>query len=138
MTQPIAKFHEEVSAKIPALTLLTNLGYEFIPPAEMAAMRDSQSSVVLVNVLRQVLKTKVFYFKKKQIQLLETALNSIIEALHEKPYKAALFFLKGIGVKKSILIKKFGCYNKYNITATPIEEAQPWRFFIAPNKWGNS
>ncbi|CAN8139058.1 hypothetical protein THIOSC13_1280007 [uncultured Thiomicrorhabdus sp.] len=23
------------------------------------------------------------------------------------------------------------CYNYVNITATPIEEAQPWRFFIA-------
>ncbi|CAN8138930.1 hypothetical protein THIOSC15_1240014 [uncultured Thiomicrorhabdus sp.] len=23
------------------------------------------------------------------------------------------------------------CYNRVNITATPIEEAQPWRFFIA-------
>ncbi|MBE0494661.1 MAG: sugar transferase [Thiomicrospira sp.] len=23
------------------------------------------------------------------------------------------------------------CYNWLNITATPIEEAQPWRFFIA-------
>ena len=26
------------------------------------------------------------------------------------------------------------CYNVYNITATPIEEAQPWRFFIASKK----
>jgi len=33
-------------------------------------------------------------------------------------------------------VKSFGCYNESNITATPIEEAQPWRFFIAQNKWG--
>ncbi|UQB43358.1 sugar transferase [Thiomicrospira microaerophila] len=26
------------------------------------------------------------------------------------------------------------CYNRVNITATPIEEAQPWRFFIASKK----
>ena len=26
------------------------------------------------------------------------------------------------------------CYNWLNITATPIEEAQPWRFFIASKK----
>lgn len=36
---------------------------------------------------------------------------------------------------KMFTTKSLDCYNKNNITATPIEEAQPWRFFIAPNKW---
>ena len=58
MTQPIAQFHEEVSAKLPALTLLTNLGYQFISPQQALEMRDSLSSVVLEDVLREVLQKK--------------------------------------------------------------------------------
>lgn len=115
MTQPIAKFHEEVSAKIPALTLLTNLGYEFIPPADMAAMRDSQSSVVLVNVLRQVLKTKTFDFQGKQHPLSDAAMDRIVhelanpamneglKAANEKLYNALTY---GVGVTEFIEGKK--------------------------------
>ncbi len=33
-------FAEEFSSKIPALTLLTTLGYEFIPPSQCRAMRN--------------------------------------------------------------------------------------------------
>lgn len=35
------KFQEEFCAKIPALTLLTNLGYTFISPSECEAMRGN-------------------------------------------------------------------------------------------------
>lgn len=37
----LANFREEQSAKIPALTLLSNLGYQFIPPSERLAERGS-------------------------------------------------------------------------------------------------
>lgn len=33
MTHPVPKFQEEFSAKIPALTLLTQLGWTFLPPS---------------------------------------------------------------------------------------------------------
>lgn len=39
-------------------------------------------------------------------------------------------------VNKMFTIKSCNCYNDCNITATPIEEAQPWRFFYAQNKRG--
>ena len=55
-------FKEEQSAKIPALTLLTNLGYQFIPPAECLTMRGSTSNVMLPDILRQALSTKTFDF----------------------------------------------------------------------------
>jgi type I restriction enzyme R subunit len=81
MTQPIAKFHEEVSAKIPALTLLTNLGYQFLSPAQALAMRESLSSVVLVDILRQVLKQKKFEFQGKTYPLSDAAIDNIIHQL---------------------------------------------------------
>ncbi|MCG6341262.1 hypothetical protein K6U19_08390 [Vibrio fluvialis] len=45
-------FREEQSTKIPALTLLTNLGYQFIPPSDCLAMRvqnDDQLMLFPVN-----------------------------------------------------------------------------------------
>lgn len=115
ITQPIAKFHEEVSAKIPALTLLTNLNYTFIPPAETLEMRESPSSVVLVGALREVLKTKTFDFHGKQYPLSEAAQDKIIhqlanpamneglKAANEKLYNALTY---GFGVTEFIDGKK--------------------------------
>ena len=37
----VVTFKEEFSSKIPALTLLTNLGYKFIPPSECEALRGN-------------------------------------------------------------------------------------------------
>ena len=81
MTQPIAKFHEEVSAKLPALTLLTNLGYQFLSPAQAFAMRESLSSVVLVDVLREVLQQKFIDFQGKRYPLSDAAIYNIIHQL---------------------------------------------------------
>jgi len=112
---PIPKFHEEVSAKIPALTLLTNLGYEFIPPAQVISMRESMSSVVLVNVLREVLEKKTFEFQGKPHPLSEAATDKIIhqlanpamneglKAANEKLYDALTY---GVGVTEFIDGKK--------------------------------
>jgi len=38
----VANFTEEASSKIPALTLLTNLGYGFIPPAQCEVLRGNK------------------------------------------------------------------------------------------------
>lgn len=38
-------FNEEHSAKLPALTLLCNLGYTYIPPKDCDAMRQNQRVV---------------------------------------------------------------------------------------------
>ncbi len=112
---PIPKFHEEVSAKIPALTLLTNLGYEFIPPAQVISMRESMSSVVLVNILREVLEKKTFEFQGKPHPLSEAATDKIIhqlanpamneglKAANEKLYDALTY---GVGVTEFIDGKK--------------------------------
>ena len=60
MSKASINFQEEFSAKVPALTLLTNLGYTFIPPKECEALRvntltnDEKSThqVVLLHVMR--------------------------------------------------------------------------------------
>jgi type I restriction enzyme R subunit len=44
------KFQEEYSAKIPALTLLMNLGWSFLPPSQALVARDGKQDQV---VLRQ-------------------------------------------------------------------------------------
>lgn len=47
MQHQLPNFKEEQSAKIPALALLTNLGYQFIPPSECMAMRGNKTTVIL-------------------------------------------------------------------------------------------
>jgi len=41
VTSKKVNFNEEFSAKIPALTLLTSLGYTFISPSECEALRGN-------------------------------------------------------------------------------------------------
>ncbi len=41
MSRTTINFQEEFSSKIPALTLLTNLGYQYIPPSECEALRGN-------------------------------------------------------------------------------------------------
>lgn len=53
---PTPKFQEEYSAKLPALALLCNLGWEFMSPEHALAARAGKSDeVVLRDVLREQL-----------------------------------------------------------------------------------
>jgi type I restriction enzyme R subunit len=115
MTHPIAKFHEEVSAKIPALTLLTNLGYVFIPPEQAVQMRDSLSSVVLVDVLREVLSQQRFEHQGRTYPLSTSAIDRIVHQLANPPMNEGLkaaneklynAFTYGVGITEFINGKK--------------------------------
>ncbi|EII3093923.1 type I restriction endonuclease subunit R [Vibrio cholerae] len=116
MSSPhVPNFREEFSAKIPALTLLTHLGYQFIPPSDCLAMRGRLSSVILPNVLRSVLKHKTHTFMGKEYPLSESAIDKIIQELampamnaglkaaNEKIYNALTY---GISVTEFIEGKK--------------------------------
>lgn len=115
MTNPIPNFREEQSAKIPALTLLSNLGYQYIPPAECMAQRGRLSTVILPNVLRAVLQQKTFSFMgaihalspaaidKIIHELASPAMNEGLKAANEKLYNALTY---GIGVTEFIHGKK--------------------------------
>ncbi|HHC7268967.1 TPA: type I restriction endonuclease subunit R [Vibrio parahaemolyticus] len=115
MSGNLPNFREEQSAKIPALTLLTNLGYQFIPPSECVVKRGNLSTVILPDVLRDVLKHKTFSFMGKDRHLSDAAMDKIVhelanpamneglKAANEKLYNALTY---GIGVTEFVEGKK--------------------------------
>ncbi|EPN4479192.1 type I restriction endonuclease subunit R [Vibrio cholerae] len=79
MTQYTPKFQEEYSAKLPALTLLTNLGWSFLSPELALAARSGKADeVVLRNVLRGELQKRTFIFAGKSYPLSEKAIDNLI------------------------------------------------------------
>lgn len=73
------KFQEEYSAKLPALTLLTNLGWSFLSPERALAARcDKTDEVVLRQVLRGELQTRTFTFAGKSYPLSEKSIDNLI------------------------------------------------------------
>ncbi len=115
MKNTLPNFREEQSAKIPALTLLTNLGYQFIPPSDCLAQRGNLSTVILPDVLRSVLSHKTYPFIGKEHKLSEAAIDKIVQELanpamneglktaNEKLYNALTY---GIGVTEFVAGKK--------------------------------
>lgn len=115
-------FQEEFSAKIPALNLLTNLDYTFIPPSECEALRGntlasekkSTHQVILLPVMRAFLAKQTFSFAGKQHSLSEAAIDKVmhelnpamnlgLKAANEKIYNALMY---GVGVTEFIDGKK--------------------------------
>ncbi len=79
MTQYTPKFQEEYSAKLPALTLLTNLGWSFFSTELALAARGGKADeVVLRQVLRSELKKRTFTFAGKSYPLSEKAIDNLI------------------------------------------------------------
>ncbi len=79
MAAPLANFKEEFSSKIPALTLLTILGYTFIPPSQCETLRGNKfSQVILLPVLREYLARQRFPFASQQHALSTAAIDKII------------------------------------------------------------
>ncbi|NOQ51587.1 MAG: HsdR family type I site-specific deoxyribonuclease [Desulfuromonadaceae bacterium] len=75
----LPKFQEEYSAKIPALALLCNLGWTFLPPdAALAARGGKTAEVVLRGVLRAELKKRRFTFAGREHPLSYQAIDNII------------------------------------------------------------
>ena len=115
-------FQEEFSAKIPALTLLTNLGYTFIQPSECEALRGntlanekkSTHQVILLPVMRAFLAKQTFAFAGKQHRLSDSAIDKVmheltpamnlgLKAANEKIYNALMY---GVSVTEFIDGKK--------------------------------
>lgn len=114
MSHPLPNFREEQSAKIPALTLLTNLKYTFIPPAKCNEMRGNLSTVILPDVLRKALQRKTYSFQGEERKLLPASIDKIIQELtpamniglraaNEKLYNALTY---GIGITEFVGGKK--------------------------------
>lgn len=79
MSQYTPKFQEEYSAKLPALTLLTNLGWSFLSPELALAAREGKTDqVVLRALLRSALQQRTFTFAGKSYPLSEKAIDNLI------------------------------------------------------------
>ncbi|MGL5665784.1 MAG: type I restriction endonuclease [Shewanella sp.] len=79
MTQYTPKFQEEYSAKLPTLTLLTNLGWSFLSPALALAARGGKADeVVLRNVLCGELQKRTVTFAGNRYPLSEKAIDNLI------------------------------------------------------------
>lgn len=76
---PTPKFQEEYSAKLPALALLCNLGWEFMSPEHALAARAGKSDeVVLRDVLREQLSKRRFLFGGGEYPLSAKAIDNLI------------------------------------------------------------
>lgn len=73
------KFQEKYSSLIPALTLLSNLGWSFLPLSQALAARDGkQDQVVLRQILRQELSKRTFPFAGKEYPLSPKSVDNLI------------------------------------------------------------
>lgn len=79
MTQHTPKFQEEYSAKLPALALLTNLGWSFLSPEQALAARNKKlDEVVLRDELRDQLSKRKFKFSGKEHSLSAKSIDNLI------------------------------------------------------------
>ena len=116
------KFQEEFSAKLPALSLLTNLGYTFIPPSDCEVLRGnslvtekkSTHQVILLPMMRAFLATQTFSFAGREHKLSEAAIDKVmhelnpamnlgLKAANEKIYNTLMY---GVSVTEFIEGKK--------------------------------
>jgi type I restriction enzyme R subunit len=75
----VPKFQEEYSAKLPALALLINLGWSFLPPAQALVARGGKlHEVVLRDELRKQLQKRCFTFAGREHALSEKAIDNLI------------------------------------------------------------
>lgn len=80
--QPLPKFQEEYSAKLPALSLLSNLGWQFMSPEQaLAARGERQDQVVLHEVLREQLAKRRFQFEGAEQALSKQSIDRLIDQM---------------------------------------------------------
>ncbi len=73
------KFQEEYSAKLPALALMSNLGWSFLPPSQVLIARDGkQDQVILRQILRAELAKRTFTFAGQDYPLSEKSIDNLI------------------------------------------------------------
>jgi type I restriction enzyme R subunit len=76
------RFQEEYSAKLPALALLSNLGWDFLPPEQaMLARAGKTDEVVLRGVLREQLGKRRFIFGGTECSLSANTIDNLISEI---------------------------------------------------------
>lgn len=85
------KFQEEYSAKLPALTLLTNLGWTFLSPEQALAARGGKTGgVVLRGFLREALQKRTYSVAGKTCFLSDKAIDNLIAEVCSPPLNEGL------------------------------------------------
>lgn len=80
------KFEEQYSAKIPALTLLMNLGWTYLTPAQTNAYRDGKlDQVVLTHILRRALAKRTFMYAGSSHAISTNAIDNLIDHIIHPP-----------------------------------------------------
>ena len=75
----VPEFQEEYSAKLPALALLTNLGWSFLSPEQALAARGGKyDQVVLRDILRVELQKRRFIFAGEKHALSAKSIDNLI------------------------------------------------------------
>ncbi|WP_061706637.1 type I restriction endonuclease subunit R [Pseudenterobacter timonensis] len=126
MTLYTPKFQEEYSAKLPALTLLTNLGWSFLAPEQALAARGGKTDeVVLRQVLRRELQKRTFTFAGKSYPLSEKSIDNLIAEMCSP------------GLNEGLLTGNERLYNHllYGISVTEFVEGKKANITIALIDW---
>lgn len=125
---PSPKFQEEYSAKLPALTLLNNLGWSFMSPEQaLAARGGKQDEVVMRQILRAELQKRTFGFGGKTCFLSEKAIDNLIAEICSP------------ALNEGLLIANERLYNHlvYGISVTEFVEGKRANPTIALIDWSN-
>ncbi len=77
----IPETKEEFSAHVPALRVLTAIGWEYLSPSACVAVRGGTHEVVLTKVLVEQLRKRRFEYKGKEYPLSTNAIDQIVREL---------------------------------------------------------
>lgn len=78
---PVPKTKEQFSAHIPALHLLSAMGWEYLSPSAGLSLRSSTSEVLLKPILIEFLRDRRFEYKGEWYSLSNNAIDQIIRDL---------------------------------------------------------
>jgi type I restriction enzyme R subunit len=86
MMRSSPKFQEEYSAKIPAMTLLMNLGWYYLNPGQALTARDGKlDQVILTHILRRELAKRTFMYAGSSHAISTNAIDNLIDHITQPP-----------------------------------------------------
>src|SRR5437764_435582 len=88
MNQHLPSFLEDHISQIPALQLLSNLGWQYLTPAEAVTLRGSKLGNVLLETILvdQLRKLNRIRFKGEEYRFSEANIQSAVLALNDVLY----------------------------------------------------
>ena len=92
MPEPAFRFNEKYLSQIPALQLLINLGFEYLPPSKaLAARLGKTSNILLEGILRDQLKRlNRIHYKGREFLFSEENIQTAIQKLKNIKYNGLL------------------------------------------------